>query len=57
MTKSILFWWCAFVVAGVACGMVYEWLCKELPAYKTGGNADGWKPGRTGSNMRDVQSK
>lgn len=32
-----------------------EWL-NEKPAYKTGGNDDGWRKPRRGSNMRDDQS-
>ena len=55
MTRSmIIFWWLAFVLTGVVIAMAYEWLTSELPAYKTGGNEDGWKP-RRGSNMRDDQ--
>lgn len=33
-----------------------EWLA-ETPAYKTGGNDDGYQRHRRGSNMRDDQSK
>jgi hypothetical protein len=56
MIRLIFLAWAFLVIVCVLCYAVYDWLTAEKPAYKTGGNEDGWKP-RQGSNMRDVQSK
>lgn len=53
MTRLIFLAWGVLLVISLAFFAIYDWFTADEPAYKTGGNADGWK--RRGSNMRDDQ--
>lgn len=58
MIRLVFLAWGVLLVISLAFFAIYDWWYADEPAYKTGGNEDGYrKPGRTGSNMRDVQSK